>query len=44
LYVVSPWRVGALPGNHSSEEWQTIAPLLGIQTAAIGGFMYFLHK
>jgi hypothetical protein len=27
-----------------TEEWQTIASLLGIQTAAVGGFMYFLHK
>jgi hypothetical protein len=33
-----------LPGNYGTEEWQTIASLLGIQTAAIGGFMYFLHK
>ena len=38
------WRVGALPGNYGTEEWQTIASLLGIQTAAVGGFMYYLHK
>jgi hypothetical protein len=43
-HVVGSWRVGALPGNYGTEEWQTIASLLGIQTAAVGGFMYFLHK
>jgi hypothetical protein len=43
-HVVGSWRVGALPGNYGNEEWQTIASLLGIQTAAVGGFMYFLHK
>jgi hypothetical protein len=29
--------------NPSTEEGQTIASLLGTQTAAVGGFMYFLH-
>ena len=43
-HVVGSWHVGALPGNYGSETWQTIASLLGIQTAAVGGFMYFLHK
>jgi hypothetical protein len=41
---VGLWRLGALPGNYGVEEWQTIASLLGIQTAAVGGFTYFLHK
>jgi hypothetical protein len=42
---VGVWRLGALPGNYYGvEEWQTIATLLGIQTAAVGGFTYFLHK
>jgi hypothetical protein len=39
--VVGSWHVPALPGNYGTEEWQTIASLLGIQTAAVGGFMYF---
>jgi hypothetical protein len=43
-HVVGSWRVAALPGNYGTEEWQTIASLLGIQTAAVGGFMYFLRK
>jgi hypothetical protein len=43
-HVVGSWHVPALPGNYGTEEWQTIASLLGIQTAAVGGFMYFLHK
>jgi hypothetical protein len=44
--AISPgsWHVPALPGNYGTEEWQTIASLLGIQTGAVGGFMYFLHK
>jgi hypothetical protein len=42
-HVVGSWRVGALPGNYGTEKWQTIASSLGIQTAAVGGFM-FLHK
>jgi hypothetical protein len=25
-----------LPGNYGTEEWQIIASLLGIQTAAVG--------
>jgi hypothetical protein len=41
---VGSWRVGALPGNYGAEEWRTIASLLGIQAAAVGGFVYFLHK
>jgi hypothetical protein len=36
--------VGALPGNYGTEERQTIASLLGIQTAAVVGFMYFPDK
>ena len=43
-HVVGSWHVPALPGNYGTEEWQIIASLLGIQTAAVGGFMYFLHK
>jgi hypothetical protein len=43
-HVVGSWHVPTLPGNYGAEEWQTIASLLGIQTAAVGGFMYFLHK
>jgi hypothetical protein len=43
-HVVGSWHVPPLPGNYGTEEWQTIASLLGIQTAAVGGFMYFLHK
>jgi hypothetical protein len=43
-HVVGSWRVGALPGNYGTDEWQTIASLLRIQTAAVSGFMYFLHK
>jgi hypothetical protein len=43
-HVVGSWHVGALPGKYRDEEWQAIASLLGIQTAAVGGFMYFLHK
>jgi len=42
-HVVGSWHVPALPGNYGTEEWQIIASLLGIQTAAVGGFMY-LHK
>jgi hypothetical protein len=36
--------VPAPPGQSASEEWQIMASLLGIQTAAVGGFMYFLRK
>jgi hypothetical protein len=43
-HVVGSWRVPALPGNYGTEEWEIVASLLGIQTAAVGGFMYFLHK
>ena len=43
-HVVGSWRVCALPGNYGTEEWQVVASLLGIQTAAVDGFMYFLHK
>jgi len=43
-HVVSSWHVPVLPGKYGNEEWQAIASLLGIQTTAVGGFMYFLHK
>ena len=43
-HVVGSWRVPAPPGQYASEEWQITASLLGIQTAAVGGFMYFLRK
>jgi hypothetical protein len=43
-HVIGSWHVGRLPGSYASDEWSTIASLLGIQTATIGGFMYFLHK
>jgi hypothetical protein len=43
-HVVGSWRVGGVPGNDGTEEWQVVASLLGIQTAAVGSFMYFLHK
>jgi hypothetical protein len=43
-HVVGSWRVPAPPGQYSGEEWQIMASLLGIQTAAVGGFMYFLRK
>jgi hypothetical protein len=43
-HVVGSWHVPALPGNYGTEEWEIVASLLGIQTAAVGGFMYFLHK
>jgi hypothetical protein len=39
-HVVGSWRVPALPGNYGTEEWQIIASLLGIQTVAVGGFMF----
>jgi hypothetical protein len=32
------------PGQYSGEEWQIMASLLEIQTAAVGGFMYFLAQ
>jgi hypothetical protein len=43
-HVVGSWRVPAPPGQYAGEEWQIMASLLGIQTAAVGGFMYFLRK
>jgi len=43
-HVVGSWHVPVLPRNYRTEEWQTIASLLGIQTAAVGGFMYFLRN
>ena len=43
-HVVGSWHVPLLPGKYGNEEWQAIASLLGIQTTAVGGFMYFLHK
>jgi hypothetical protein len=43
-HVVGSWRVPALPGQYGGEECQIMALLLGIQTAAVGGFMYFLRK
>jgi hypothetical protein len=36
-------RAGS-PGQYSGEEWQIMASLLGIQTAAVGGFMYFFAQ
>src|ERR1700757_4838366 len=43
-HVVGSWHVPAPPGQYSGEEWQIMASLLGIQMAAVGDFMYFLHK
>jgi hypothetical protein len=43
-HVVGLWRVPAPPGHYGTEEWQIMASLLRIQTAAVGGFLYFLHK
>jgi hypothetical protein len=43
-HVVGSWRVPALPGNYGTEKWEIVASLLGIQTAAVGGFMHFLSK
>jgi hypothetical protein len=40
-HVVGSCRVPAPRGQYSGEQWQIIASLLGIQTAAVGGFMFF---